>query len=351
MSAKSLPPTPRRLARAHREGQVARSRLATGVAAVSGAAVMLGSHAPEAWQELEGLLIRTLSASTTIAPHAATEALRESTGVLLAWSLPVVLCAALSGLVANVLIGGLHATPEVLFPRASRIAPSAALRRIFSPRQWIEPLGALALALALGGLAWARREELMSGWHRAVRLDGATALREALARTWGLGTTWLAWLVLGGVLAGLWARHRHLAELSMSHEEVRREHQQAEGDPQHKAQRRAQHRQLVAQGSARGVAAATAVVVNPTHLAVALRYAPQEHEAPYLVAKGRDQTALELREEARRLGIPVLKDIPLARSLIPLDVGEAIPEELYRAAAALLLLAEEERNAGLRSTP
>jgi type III secretion protein U len=81
------------------------------------------------------------------------------------------------------------------------------------------------------------------------------------------------------------------------------------------------------------------VVVNPTHIAVALRYASDECEAPYLVAKAREQEALDLRREAVRLGIPVVRDIPLARSLIHYDVGEEIPAELYEAAAAVLRVA------------
>jgi type III secretion protein U len=72
---------------------------------------------------------------------------------------------------------------------------------------------------------------------------------------------------------------------------------------------------------------------------VALRYAPEECEAPYLVAKGQEEDALALRREAARQGIPVVRDVPLARSLVHYDVGEPIPEELYRAAAAVLAVA------------
>ncbi len=85
------------------------------------------------------------------------------------------------------------------------------------------------------------------------------------------------------------------------------------------------------------------MVVNPTHITVALRYATKECEAPYLVAKGHEADALGLRREAERLGIPVVRDVPLARSLIHYDVGEEIPEELYQAAAAVLRVARETR--------
>ena len=81
---------------------------------------------------------------------------------------------------------------------------------------------------------------------------------------------------------------------------------------------------------------ATAVVVNPTHIAVALRYDEAECDAPYIVAKGREEDALKLRRAAESLGIPVVRDIPLARALVHYDVGEEVPEELYQAAAAVL---------------
>jgi type III secretion system FlhB-like substrate exporter len=137
-----------------------------------------------------------------------------------------------------------------------------------------------------------------------------------------------------GLLAALdfgLARWRHGRELMMTREEVRNEHKESEGDPHHKHQRRAIHRQLAAGGPARGVRSATAVVVNPTHIAVALRYQPEECDAPYLVAKGREADALALRREAERLGVPIVRDVPLARSLVRFDVGMEIPEELYQA--------------------
>jgi type III secretion protein U len=152
-----------------------------------------------------------------------------------------------------------------------------------------------------------------------MRLSGAVAL-----------------LALAGLADALLARRRHRRRLMMTREEVRREWREAEGDPWIRRRRRQLHRQLAEGGTARGVGAATTVVVNPTHLAVALRYAPREAPAPYLVAKARAGEALTLQRQARALGVPVVRDVALARSLILLGVGEEIPEELYEAAAAVL---------------
>jgi len=149
-----------------------------------------------------------------------------------------------------------------------------------------------------------------------------------------------------GIADYLWKRRRHWKEMMMTRAERREEHRRTEGDPHQKARRRALHRQLLAGGQARGVGQASCVVVNPTHIAIALRYRAEEAEAPYLVAKGWAEDALHLRRQARALGVPIVKDIPLARSLVQYDVGDEIPEELYQAAAVVLKVALLRRAGG-----
>ena len=78
------------------------------------------------------------------------------------------------------------------------------------------------------------------------------------------------------------------------------------------------------------------VVVNPTHVAVALRYEDEEHDAPEVVASGRGEMAKLMIDAARAYGVPVVRDIPVARALVELEVGEQIPEELFEAVAEIL---------------
>jgi type III secretion protein U len=337
MSEKTEQPTHRRLERARREGEVARSRVASSAAVVAAGGVALGWTAPAAWHELQVLLQRMLEE-----PGLTSEpALGSSLRVLARFVLPVALAGALAALLAGLALGGGRFEASVLQPRWERVSPSAGFGRLWTARRLIEPLLALGIALLLALLAWSGFEDQAGRWFRAVRLPGGSAALAALTPVAQLLETALWWLLAVGVLEALWARWRHAQSLRMTREEVRREHQQAEGDPRHKAHRRSAHRQLASGGPARGVHSATAVVVNPTHIAVALRYAPDELEAPYVVGKGREADALVLRAEAKRLGIPIVKDIPLARSLVHLDLGEGIPEELYRAAAAVLATAAQ----------
>ena len=123
----------------------------------------------------------------------------------------------------------------------------------------------------------------------------------------------------------------------MSKDEVRREHKEAEGDPQHKAARERAYHELLAQATVANVRTASVVVVNPTHLACALRYDEKEgDEAPVVVASGEGELAARIVREAEAYGVPVVRDVPLARALVELQVGEVIPEALYEAVAEVL---------------
>ncbi|HLT28608.1 MAG TPA: EscU/YscU/HrcU family type III secretion system export apparatus switch protein [Myxococcaceae bacterium] len=332
MSEKNQAATPRRLERAHREGQVARSRLGPGAAALVAGGWTLSVLLPDWWRELQALVGWLWSTPLPPVMHAI-RGLTWHTGRLI---LPVAGVSALAALTVHLTVTGWHPMVSLLTPRPDRISPVGGFKRLFSGGRWIEPVLSLLFLLGIGGWFYGRRGALLEGWHRALRLEGAGALATALVQSLSALASLAGLLLVIACVEAIWARHRHAQSLRMSTEEVKREHRQSEGDPQHKAQRRALHRQFVTGGSERGVAKATAVVINPTHLAVALRYAPDEHEAPYVVAKGRAADAKGVREEAQRLGIPIVRDVPLARSLIPLDVGEAIPEELYRAAAVVL---------------
>lgn len=130
----------------------------------------------------------------------------------------------------------------------------------------------------------------------------------------------------------------------MTKSEVQREHKESDGDPQMKAARERAWHEMTSAAVVSAVKDATVVVVNPEHLANALRYRDGEDEAPVLVAKGEGQLAQRIVEAARAYGIPVVRDVPVARALAELSEGEPIPAALYEAVAIILqdLQAESE---------
>ena len=135
-------------------------------------------------------------------------------------------------------------------------------------------------------------------------------------------------------------------KLMMSKADVKREHKESEGDPQLKAARERAHHEMLAAATVANVQKASVVIVNPVHIACALRYDEEDgDEAPVVVASGHGDLAARIVQAARAHGVPVLQDIPLARALVELEVGSAIPEALYEAVAEIL------REAWSRPTP
>lgn len=133
-------------------------------------------------------------------------------------------------------------------------------------------------------------------------------------------------------------RWQYKKQLRMTKEEVKREYKQDEGDPIIKSVRRQLHQELAMGDTRRAVAASDAVITNPTELAIAIKYNDKEMMAPQVMAKGQRLFAEKIREFADEAKVPIIQNVPLAWSLIELELGEDIPEELYQAVAEVLVI-------------
>lgn len=135
----------------------------------------------------------------------------------------------------------------------------------------------------------------------------------------------------------VWARFKWRNDLKMTHQEVKEEYKQMEGDPMVKARMRSLAQDRSRKRMLAAVPKATFVIANPTHFAIALRYERSEASAPIVVAKGKDLIALKIRETAEKNGIPVIEDKPLARSMYDhVEVDRMIPPDFYKAVAQIL---------------
>jgi type III secretion protein U len=340
-------PTPRRLREARRRGDVARSRELAGVAALAGGLVAVAAMGPSIATRLAAHLRWSLvtALSADLPPLTA---VRGSLRVLALSTLPICGTALFAGgLVAAIQVGGLRFSFPAIAFRLERLNPAKGLLRICSPAQIVTAVMGLAKVLAAGVLAfclWSRQAETVFRLPRLEPRSAAAAVVELLAPlTCGL----CAALAAFGLADLLRAHRRHRRALRMTRDEVRRDLKEQEGDPLHKAERRQRHRALAL---ADPISRATCVVVNPTELAVALQHHRGSDEAPVVLAKGSGKEAACIRSQARRAGVPLVREIALARALFQLaEVGEEIPEELYEAAAEVLVhvygaAAREERN-------
>ena len=131
-------------------------------------------------------------------------------------------------------------------------------------------------------------------------------------------------------------RYLFMNQMKMSKQEVKQEYKESEGDPLIKWMRRNLHREILSQSSIAAVKTADVVVVNPTHVSVALKYERGQMGAPTVVAKGADLIAAQIRKIAKKSGVPMMRDVPLARALYEIDLETEIPEELYETVAEVL---------------
>lgn len=135
----------------------------------------------------------------------------------------------------------------------------------------------------------------------------------------------------------VWQRHRYMKQLKMSKHEVKQEAKEQQGSPQIKQKIRRLQRDAARRNMMKAIPTATAVIVNPTHYAVALKYSMDGSSAPKVVAKGKNYVAARIRKRAIEAGIPIVENPPLARALYTsVDVGQEIPTHLYRAVAEIL---------------
>ncbi len=140
-----------------------------------------------------------------------------------------------------------------------------------------------------------------------------------------------------GVADLLWRRHRYTKQLSMTKQEVREDAKEQEGNPHVKMRIRRLQRDLARRLMMKEIPTATAVIVNPTHYAVAIRYSIDSASAPKVVAKGKNYVAARIRRKAIEHQVPIIENPPLAQALYKsVDVGQEIPRHLYRAVAEIL---------------
>ena len=139
-----------------------------------------------------------------------------------------------------------------------------------------------------------------------------------------------------GLVDLLLTRRAWLQRHRMSKDEIKREYRESEGDPALKAARRRAHQEALTGATLGALKTASVVIVNPTHLATALKYGQDEDLAPSVVAQGQGEMAKLIIDAARAYGVPIVRDVPVARALNDLEIGDEIPEALYEAVAEIL---------------
>ena len=250
---------------------------------------------------------------------------------------PLLLFLAISAVAVNVSQVGILFTGKPLMPKADRISPFSGLKRIFSTKGLVELAKGLFKVGIVAYVVYLTLDAERMTMATMIDMDVAQIFALAVDIILTLGFRLVGLLLLLAILDYAFQRHDYEQNLKMTRQEVRQELKQQEGDPMIRSRVRAIQREMSQRRMMDDVGSADVIVTNPTHVAVALRYDPATMPAPLVVAKGQRLMAQKIKELAREAKIPLVENKPLARALYKaVQVGDQIPDELFRATAEVL---------------
>lgn len=246
----------------------------------------------------------------------------------------VTLVAAIGG---TALLGSLGFRAAAMAPKASKLSPAAGLKRMFGSQGAAELGKSLVKVVFLGSVGWwsvSGNIDQINGLAASDVHSAASALGGMIVHL--LISLTIALVAIAAIDVPIQIRQRNV-RLRMSKQEVRDEHKESEGRPEVKAERRQRQYALLSGSARKAVTEAAVVLTNPTHFSVALRYRPGIDAAPFVVARGRGETALAIRELAKEASVPMLEYPQLTRAIyFTTRAGQPVSHDLYVAVATVL---------------
>ena len=336
---KTEEPTGRRLEKARSEGQLPRS-IELPVAAMSLGAVgffsLMGGWLFNGMSQLFVSQLefdRKITDKAELLPGLFAQAIVDAFLLIL----PIMLMMYFIAIVSTVLSGGMVFSMGMVAPKFSKLNPLSGLQRIFGTKALIELVKAIAKFVVVGGILLLQVSNHMEELLSLANMD----LNQAMAIAGKLIVDACFWLAMGLVLIALAdvpiQQYQVHKKLMMSRQEVRDEMKDSEGRPEVKQKIKQRQREMANNKMMAKVKDADVVITNPQHFAVALAYDPNGEGAPILLAKGSDEMARRIREEAQAHAVELFPAPELARALyFTTQVDEPIPEGLYHAVAQVI---------------
>ncbi|AGZ46359.1 EscU/YscU/HrcU family type III secretion system export apparatus switch protein [Actinoplanes friuliensis] len=333
---KTEQPTAQKLKKAKKEGQIGRSQDIGAWVGMLAASIMLPRTLGAAMDHSRELMEKVPDIIADPDPQVALGILKD--GMMSAgWAvLPLALTMMAVGIAAAGAQGGIRVATKLFIPKFSRLNPLPGIKKMLGPQALWEGSKALIKTGVLAGVLYMTMKDIVPLLMTAGRLQVVSLL--------GVINDAVLSLIRAASVAGIVmaaadyfvVRRRTNKQLRMSKEEVKQEHKNTEGDPHVKGQIRARQMAMARNRQMADVPTADVVLVNPTHVAVALRYDP-EKGAPRVIAKGQGAIAQKIRELATENRIPMVQDKALARALEKsVEVGMEIPAEFYGTVAKVL---------------
>ncbi|PIR21035.1 MAG: flagellar biosynthesis protein FlhB [Deltaproteobacteria bacterium CG11_big_fil_rev_8_21_14_0_20_47_16] len=337
---KTEEPTPKRLREARKKGQVAKSKdlntVVILIAAVAAIWVTAGYMAEQLKLAMQESFTVAAKHNVSVQDMVYYASINFFQYIKASWPFMTIVTAA--ALAVGYLQVGSVFSAEPLTPQMKRLNMVENIKNMMKVTTLIELVKNIAKLALIFLLAYLVVKGSLNLVLETVNLDLASFMAITANIILKFLVRVLAFFVVIAVIDLFVQRHQHIKQLKMSKEEVKREYKQDEGDPHIKAQRKHLHQELAMSDVRQSVGASDVVITNPTHLAIAIKYDEDGMMAPQIAAKGQRLFAQMIREVAEEFHVPIVRNVPLAWSLIELEVGDEIPEDLYQAVAEILIV-------------
>ena len=333
---KTEQPTQQKLKKAKREGQIGRTQDIGAWFGMLAASIMLPRTLGSALDHARELMVRVPEVIERPEPALAFHMLKDA-AFGAAWAvLPLSMTLMAVGIAAAGAQGGIRIATKLFVPKFSRLNPLPGIKKMFGPQAIWEAVKALVKTSVLGAVLYTTTKDVIPVLMTAGKLPLGSLLGVVKDATIGLVQAAAGAGIVMAAADYFVVRRRTNKQLRMTKEEVKQENKNSEGDPLIKAQIRARQMAMARNRQMADVPTADVVLVNPTHVAVALRYEPTKG-APRVVAKGQGPIATKIREMAAEHRVPMVQDVPLARALHSgCEVGAEIPADFFGAVAKVL---------------
>ena len=342
---KTEPATSKKLDDVRKEGQVAKSKELISAVSLLALFVLIkvyigivGEKLLKVFQDFYNTFDKIISSSATGLPmNLSLEAVKQMLISIVLIAAPFLIVAVIIAFLLNVLQQKWMVTAKPLQPKASKISPLSGFKRIFSVKQLVELLMAIAMMAVIGIVAYQTIKDKLPLILTFYNIPLYTAIAAVGNILVDMGIRVSAVFLIIGFADLIFQRHKFKTDNMMTKQEVKDEFKNSEGDPQVKGQVKRRMMEISRRRMMEALPEADVVITNPTHFAVALKYEPNSGKAPVVIAKGADYLAFQIKDKAKEYHIEIVENKPLARILYHnVDIGMEIPPELYQVVAEIL---------------
>ena len=338
-SQKTEEPTPKKLEESRKKGQVALSREVNNWVMLFAGTIVILAIGPGSMSAL------TAHMKSYIEKAHLMPSIPGGFGVILGdtfWAvlgiltLPLIVLMIAAFLAPFLQIGPLFSA-EIIKPDFSKVSPAAGFKRLFSLRSIMEFVKGILKIGIIGFIGTLLLTPFYGSIDHMIGLPVPLMMNEMASLVLRLMSGILVVLLVVAVADLVYQRYEHYKKMRMTKQELKDEYKQTEGDPHVRAKLRQLRQEKASARMMQAVPEADVIITNPTHYSLALKYNPEEMDAPVLVAKGVDDVAMRIREVAKEHDIPLYENKPLARALFDtVELDEVIPTEHYQAVAEVI---------------